>query len=596
MLILIPLIGWFSYQFLRSYLYIQSTESLQNLTEVFVSNLIGEIDKYSYLPSVLSTDPSIISLLSRQENQALILTANQKLEQLNGLSDSSDIYLMDRYGTTLATSNWQLERSFVRKNFSYRPYFIDAIEGKKGRYFAFGITSKQRGYFFSSPIYGPNDSVTGVTVVKVSMEPLEQNWQAYQQLFLITDEKGIVFSTNQSEWQFVQLLPLTQENLRQISTDKQYPLELLKPIDVEHAEPISGLNLLRVENNNATTEFLSVTKDVMELGWRVYALKTTSSIKTESMLLSLLLLLFFVLVVWLFLFAHSRRTNLNEQLEFRKLTEKKLLEAKNKLEQRVEERTLDLTHTNANLQKEIQDHQRTESELRLAQDGLIHAARLAALGKMSAGLTHELTQPLAAISAYVDNAKTFLEHKRFEKADDNLSEIKRLCERMGQITTHLKSYARKSTEEIEPVALKECIENALALLGGRLREHNFEIEININDDLIVMANKVRLEQVFVNLFNNALDAMKGNNKGLLKVVTRNKNNHLVITVEDNGEGIDPDIIQNIFDPFFTTKDVGVGLGLGLSISHGIIKNYGGELTAENNCEGGARFNILLPKA
>ncbi len=596
MVFALPLVYGLAYLFNKKQLYAQSAYALNNLVDVFISNLVGEIEKYSFLPDVLSADPNISNLLVDQNNQNLIRQANHKLEQINNVSKASDIYLMNKDGTTIASSNWQLPRSFVGKNFSFRPYFKQAISGDQARYFAYGTTSKQRGYYFSSPIYKNDSVIEGVMVVKVSMSRLEQAWKDYGNDLLIADENGVVFSTNKTAWQFVQLNPLSEQSRNKIIADKQYPLDLLEPIDIDVAETLAAGEILSIKGSNLDGNYLRISRDVSVLNWQVHALEESSELRAAIFYRAIAVVLIALMLLALLYAAALRRINLTEQFEFRQKTEKELIEARDKLEIRVKKRTEALTIANQELKLEIDERQKAEQELRLAQDGLIHAARLAALGRLSAELTHELTQPLSAINSYAENAISFLQNDKPEATSNNLTEILQVCERMTQITTQLKSYARKSTEQIEVVDLSDSINNALVLLHSRIRDRQVNISLKLLDDILVQANKVRLEQVFVNLISNALDAMQAQTQPELVINQRLVDDFVITTLVDNGTGIEPEHLDHIFDPFFTTKDTGVGLGLGLSISHGIIKNFGGELTAQNNSQVGASFSVCLTKA
>ena len=249
--LLLPIILSSAYLINKNYLYSQSADELDNLIEVFISNLKGEIEKFSFLPDVLSADPDINSLMQDPENQQLIRMANYKLEQINEVSKASDIYIMDTDGVTVAASNWQLPLSFVGKNFAFRPYFKQAVAGHQGRYFAYGTTSRQRGYYFSSPIYNTGNSIVGVIVVKVGMARLEQAWKDHDKEILVADENGVVFSTNKAQWQFVQLDSLSDRARHKILRDKQYPLELLKPAGVKIRQRLDHVEKITISSGDS---------------------------------------------------------------------------------------------------------------------------------------------------------------------------------------------------------------------------------------------------------------------------------------------------------------------------------------------------------
>ena len=219
---------------------------------------------------------------------------------------------------------------------------------------------------------------------------------------------------------------------------------------------------------------------------------------------------------------------------------------------------------------------------------MIHAAKLAVLGQMSAGINHELNQPLAAIRSYTDNGKLFLQKGRLEDAMWNLEQIGELTERMAQIGAQLKLFARKSGGQIVAVPLHGVVDGALEILRPSLRKAEIKLAININpDNLEVKANHVMLQQVLVNLLSNAIQALEGQEEKKISVDCRGDKDRVAIAVQDNGPGIPEENLQNIFEPFFTTKKSGQGLGLGLTISDRIIRDFGGQISPRPMQEWGA---------
>ncbi len=282
----------------------------------------------------------------------------------------------------------------------------------------------------------------------------------------------------------------------------------------------------------------------------------------------------------------------------RKRAEEALRRAHGELEERVRLRTSDLTEANRRLQEEIAERRRAEEILRQAQDELVQAGKLAAIGQMSAGITHELNQPLAAIRAYTDNARVLLERQRPEDAVSNLGHILELTDRMAQITAHLKSFARKSSGRAVPVALGEVIDRALQLLSSHTKLERFQIqrEKPAAGEVWVLGDALRLEQVALNILKNAMDALAASEQRIIRIRIERKGGRGVLRVRDSGSGIAPEQLPNVFDPFFTTKDVNEGLGLGLSISMGIVREFGGTIRARNPLGGGCEFTIELPLA
>lgn len=280
----------------------------------------------------------------------------------------------------------------------------------------------------------------------------------------------------------------------------------------------------------------------------------------------------------------------------RKQSEEELRRARDTLETRVKKRTEDLSKTNERLTKEIDEHRRTEKTLRQTQDELIHAAKLAGLGQMSTAISHEINQPLSAIRSYADNAQTLLNHERKQDVQWNLTQISQLTARMAQIIKQLKMFARKSPGQSVAVSLQAVFDESLSLLESKIKRDEIKIVKKFPpEELFVLGDMVRLEQVFVNLISNAIQAMNNIAPRILYLDAYLEDNTVAITVRDTGPGIPKNHLASIFDPFFTTKEAGQGLGLGLAISYRIIDGLGGTIQAENNPTGGAMFTVKLPK-
>jgi two-component system C4-dicarboxylate transport sensor histidine kinase DctB len=310
-----------------------------------------------------------------------------------------------------------------------------------------------------------------------------------------------------------------------------------------------------------------VTKEMPEAGWTLHVLASTTLAYSQTVTAMVVAALASALMLLIALVVLQRRARLVERIEYQR-------RASEELERRVEERTADL---------------------RRAQDDLVQAGKLAALGQMSAALSHEFNQPLAAIRSYADNAQLLIERNREAEACSNLGRIKDLTTRMADISKHLMTFARKPRSELRPVRLAEVLDDTLDFLRTRLERAGAEVSVDQPDrGLTVRAGRVRLQHVILNLVANALDAMKDQAAPRMEFALRAAGGRVTVTLRDHGPGIAEAELGQIFDPFFTTKDVGEGLGLGLSISYNIVKDFDGVLRAENHPEGGAVFTIELP--
>jgi len=600
LIVLLPLIAWLSYSLGYRYLQKNELQDISNQLELFSSELETSIEKFAFLPRVLARKQKLKQLLSQPDTSPnLAGDINRDLAYINDVSNTDVIYLMRLDGTTIATSNWEANDSFIGGNFGFRPYFKNAITGRNGRYFALGTTSKRRGYYFSSPVYSRASNkpkaaqAIGVIVVKVNIDKLEKAWQKYATTFLITDLNGVVFSSNQADWQFSTLNPLSKTTTERIQQDQQYPLDILKQVNLTPSPKHTGL--VSIDRSGDTRHYLRARQDIPSLNWNIYALRSVVRLNKAALSYSALAALLAFLSLALIHLAVLRRYNLREKFEIKRQSEQQLMEAHNKLEQRVVDRTRDLSEANRVLELEISERRRAEQNLQETQKELIHAAKLATLGQLASGISHELNQPLAAIRNYAENALQFLQMSQLKQTDQNLEQILKLAERMSNITAHLKTFSHKTDDQKGPTDVNQCIHNALALMKPRFRESATRISLELMDQAQVLANPIRLEQVFINLFSNALDAMAEMPEKEIIVRQTSTENTIVTTIIDSGSGIDPDRLPHIFDAFYTTKSVGVGLGLGLSISSEIIQSLGGKLRAANHDSRGARFEVELNK-
>jgi two-component system C4-dicarboxylate transport sensor histidine kinase DctB len=334
-------------------------------------------------------------------------------------------------------------------------------------------------------------------------------------------------------------------------------------------------------------EYLVVEEPMPEAGWTVSVLLDTSSARSQALTSVLAALLLLGLAGLLGAVVLQRRARLAERMEMQRT-------AREELEHRVEERTADLASVNSQLELEVAERRATEVQLRQTQADLIQAGKLAALGQMSAALSHEFNQPLAAVKTYADNAAILIDRKRTGEARDNVARILALTDRMASISRHLRNFARKPNERLGPVELDEVVRDTLEIVAWRLKAADADVRIDLGKEpLIVRAGSVRLQQVLVNILSNAADAVEGLENRTIELTARQSDACIEIIVRDHGPGVPEAISSRIFDPFFSTKGVGKGLGLGLSISYNIIKDFGGNLSVENHAGGGAVFRIQL---
>lgn len=564
--------------------------------QLFVTYLRGVLEKYESLPELLARDNKLVNFLQNPGGRERIEAFNRYLETINQISKSADTYLMDREGLTIAASNWQSERPFVGRNFSYRPYFQQAMQGDLGRYFALGTTSLKRGYFFAYPVRRENE-ILGAVVIKINIDNVEQRWGDHDETFLVTDPDDVIFITTYSDWRFKTLGAIDQQIHDLVVKSRRYPNSVLEPLPLESVREYpfgSVINLVDASGN--TTTFLQQTKFMEEAGWNVRILSNVSQLRKRVLETNLMVGSFFLFAYLFLILLQQRRHRLAELKRIEDQARRALQEANERLESRVQERTSELVETNKQLLVEIQERKQTEKALKKTRSELVQAAKMATLGQMSAGINHELNQPLAAIRSYSDNARQLLQKGRQEETFWNLNQISELTERMAQIGVQLKEFSRKSSGRLETISLQGVVDGALEILSPSLRKSEAEIDVDQSiSSMHVLGNQLLLQQVMVNLLSNAIQAIAASANKRISVRADQQGERMVVSVMDHGSGINSKDIDRIFDPFYTTKKSGEGLGLGLTITERILNEMGAAITVESNSDF-TRFNISLATA
>ncbi len=561
----------------------QSRDGYSQL-QLYVTHLQGELAKYEFLPELIATNKRMVELLLSPADPERVDALNRYLETINTIARASDTYLMNRDGLTIAASNWQTDKPFIGRNFSYRPYFKKAMNGELGRYFALGTTSKRRGYYFAYPVRYQGE-ILGAVVLKMDITNIEEKWRERQEEVLVTDPDGVVFITTKPQWRFHMLETVEDDVITRINESKRYP-EIKLP-QAPLFKQVLTLNDQMTKVSIERDHYFHLSVDMADAGWKVHLLKPVRSINSNLLEIQGLATLLFLALVLLLLYIRQRQKRLEERHRFEAAAKEQLEKSKAQLEQRVYQRTEALIH-------EIEERKSTEEELRHTQDELIQAAKLAVIGELSTGITHEINQPLAAIRSYADNARLLLQNQRTDEVESNLHQIAELTNRMAQISSQLKLFARKTDGENRCVSLHTVIDNACSILQPQFKKSHTELILNLPEQVMLIANPVQLEQVLVNLFGNAMNAMVGVEKPVIMVSMQTNGAIAHITIHDSGPGIDPENLSRIFDPFFTTREK--GLGLGLSISQRIMKGMGGDLNASNHENGGAMFILKVPHA
>ncbi len=569
-LLLAPLL-WPLQYFAERYYSEQLAEQNRQTLDLYVANLLGTLRRYEELPQILGGLPVLRQALQQPGDPLLQKIANEALADIRRRTGADVIYLLQPDGTTQVASSWAQADSFVHRNFAFRPYYREAMQGRLARFFGLGTTSIKRGYYFASAVK-EGSRIIGVLVVKVDLEHIERLWGNSPEQLLVIDNYGVVILSSREDWRFHASRPLSAAERDEIHANIPYPVQDPKPLRLQQSA------------------WLSQSRTLPETGWTVsiYAPRTLIERPVRSVLLiggaTLLALLLLLTLLTL-----SRRHYLDRiALE---------AEAKRQLEERVLERTRELENANAQLQQEVHEREQAQRELMRAQDEVVQAGKLTALGTMSASISHELNQPLAAIRSYADNARVLLDHQRTEDARGNLEQISDLTTRMASIIAHLKAYARGARRAPENVQLQPAIEDALSMVASRRRAMNVELLRDVPDaPLWVQAGETRLRQILGNLLTNALDALaeKAPPRRLWVIASQDQHG-VTLTLRDNGPGFSEDALAHAHEPFFTTKTTAKGLGLGLAICDNLLRALGGRLEMGNHLEGGAVVRLhLLP--
>ncbi|QDD65729.1 sensor histidine kinase [Herbaspirillum seropedicae] len=559
----------------------QKTQGAAQL-QIAALDLESILQKYEALPFALGFQADVRQVLQHPDDVLAVDRLNRAFKTIQQQSQAVSIFMLDRRGLTLASSNWDDEFSFVGRDFGFRPYFSEAVQGRAGRFYGIGNISSEPGYFIAQPIYRRQDQAEGdlpigVMVVKVDLAEFEHTWRSSADPITLTDAGGVVFLSNRPEWKYHSLQALSPPMQQALAGTHQYADLPITPVSALPPALQSGFGS-------------HVSRPVGRLGWQLMLFPSRARMQRTAMLWAMACALLMVALAISLLAWYQHRRRLEERMASRDA----LRRAAAELEQRIAERTGQLTAANQALEARYEKLQQTESLLRTTQNELVQAGKLAMLGQMAAGVTHELNQPLTAIRAFADNAVKFLARGQSAQAVENLEYISSASATMGKIIAQLKGFARKSGEAVACVDLSQAIEASSLLLAGECQKLGATISIDIRAAACVTGDVVRTEQVLVNLLRNALDAVEEAEHKRIAVVLEVAGGHALVRIRDSGGGIADEVAPHLFEPFFTTKSSSKGLGLGLAISSSIVQAMNGQLSAHNHEEGGAEFVVRLP--
>ena len=551
----------------------EATRNYENL-ETLSQTISTTLQKYDELPLVIAQDPRIRDALIQPNRTEVLAAANRYLEQINEILGTETIYAINKDGLTLASSNWNKPDSYVGDNYAFRPYFVDAVEQGLGKFYGIGITSGKPGYYIAYPIR-LDQALLGVITIKIGLTDIQRALAEAKNDVIVTNEDGIVILASMPEYRYKATRPIDVTAAERISRTRQFSNEPLNALDyrgitvsISSDEPVSIMDGGR---------YMLQSVALGNRGWHIAQIGDTREARhfaLASALASGFGLGFLMISMSSFYYRHRA------QLEKRKIYAD--------IDAKIAERTVELT-------SRVEDLQRAETVLRQTRDEAVQAGKMAVLGQMAAGITHELSQPLSAIQLYAGNTRRLIEAGRLDVAGKNVDNINALVVRAGNILSELKSLYRNDPTMIEPLLLSSVISNAMLVMNPFIEKAGIALDVHIASEQ-VMGSQGKLEQVFVNLLSNAVDVLRDRAGARIEICAKTCGSEVVVCIRDNGPGIPESQRKNIFEPFFTTKPTGQGLGLGLAITRFIVDAVGGKINCVNLPEGGLEFTLTLRNA
>ncbi|MEM7438612.1 MAG: ATP-binding protein [Pseudomonadota bacterium] len=504
--------------------------------------LLGQLEPYQQLPNLLSRHPTVTGLLT---GAVPVAQANEFLANTALTVGADAILVLDKFGQVRAASDFESPNSSIGKVLSTEQHVWAALSGSLGVEHGIDTATGARLFYVARGAIDGAAPPQGVVLVQVDAAGLEFEWQGDDAALTFKDEANLVFVTNRLEMQLLDGASLT---------GRDWPALFggLRTMPPSTPLPQPSLILSQIVPR------LNMTASIYLDPSQAFATARLTTYLTAA------LLALSAAAYWAFA---QRRRRLTDRLEAE-------AEANAMLEARVENRT---------------------QQLRNAQEQLVQASKLTALGQMSAGISHELTQPLSAIRNFAENGVKLLDRDRAPDARKNLTQIADQSDRINRILRNLRAFARNEPEAAVPIDACAAVSDAMRLVEPRAKAEGILLTSSgERGPVMAMGGQVRLQQVLVNLISNAMDAVAEAEEKSVQIEVH-VSDKVFLTVHDTGPGItEPD---RVFEPFYTTKEVGAskGLGLGLAISYGIIGSFGGELSCRNT-DKGAAFSITLQRA
>jgi two-component system C4-dicarboxylate transport sensor histidine kinase DctB len=542
---------WVSNTFLTQ----RFTETTRNRAEIRLAIYSGaiqsEVQRHSVVPLLLSRDPVLIRSL---ETASYLETTSRLISYVDEIGAAS-LVLLDGEGRIVAAT----DRERLGQRRSSDPFFVEASRSNDTVFTSNEPETGRFDFTFSRAMRGADNRLLGVILVEVDLGRIVDRWRGTSEAVFLTNSQGEIILSTEPRWR---------------GRTEVEALALQPPQSaIQRALQVTGdFAFGETQGRFFGSETIRLESRLPFRGWRIVSYTAHTSVRERVNAVLALEIMGFALLLAGGFYVLSRNARTQTL--------------------RLARESAELRRLNGRLQREIAERQRVERTLEEAEQSLAQSQKLAALGEMSAAVSHELNQPLAAMKTYLAGARLLLQRKRVEEAASSFQRIDDLIDRMGAITRQLKSYARKGGDAFEPVDLRDALKGALTMMEPQLRSSKVEITQSLpRRPVMVMADRLRLEQVIINLLGNAIDAMKEVAPRELDLLIA-EGDEALLSVRDSGKGIEN--LDALFEPFYTTKKPGEGVGLGLAISSGIVTDLGGRLTARNGETGGAVFEIRLP--
>ncbi len=500
--------------------------------EIFSELISATVNRYRTLPFSVARNRTILRLL---EGRASVQEANLVLKEIAKKSKSSAVYILSPSGDTLAASNFDTPISFVGKNYSFRQYFKEAIQGKEGAMYAIGTTSAVPGYYLSCPVE-LDDSIVGVAVAKLELLSLQTAWHIGQGTVLAADPYGVAILSSNSKWVYRSTHPLPTDELSLIRNQKLYPGKSLTPL-FSQVYSRGSARWARVDDH----DYLLVQKAFPEMGWNLFYLTSHSSLTLHSMQLSAFTFLICLVGMTIFLFVQEHRRNTLAEL---------------RLEQ--SRRTSRI------------DNEREES-LRLLADSI----------------AHQIRNPLLGIGGNANLLRKKLPHD--DRLEYHLFTIIDCCHNLERIVVSIRDYINLVPGPAHEFSMGDAVNRARLDAEIAIEPQNI-----VNWSLSIEPARLRLDEsllvkALVEILKNALEYADKNTPAIRihghwkgKACTFRSSQFdtqcYFLHICDNGQGIVDEVLKHVMDPFFTTKTDAVGLGLTkakrvLQVFHGTIEVF-----------------------